>query len=222
MLRLVCSFFVALVLAPGAMAQEERFEVFAGLSHLEAGGDPGRPGQFQPMVEPMESSQNGWVGSLAWSVTRYFGVEGEVSGQYGGDNTFDYQVRSEVPGPPFVDVRVAANYKTHTLLAGPRVSASVGRVKPFARALVGAAFLRNRQYYGAVALFSCEEGGDCVGPSLTSLSSRSFAVQAGGGVDVEITDRVAWRAVQADYLRTSFADRDQDGVKVATGFVFRF
>jgi Outer membrane protein beta-barrel domain len=49
-----------------------------------------------------------------------------------------------------------------------------------------------------------------------------FAVAAGGGIDVKVTDRVALRLIQADYLMTRFSSSRQDNIRLSAGIVLRF
>jgi hypothetical protein len=49
-----------------------------------------------------------------------------------------------------------------------------------------------------------------------------FALAAGGGIDVKLTDRVSLRLIQADYLMTRFSLTRQDNVRLSAGIVLRF
>jgi hypothetical protein len=223
MLRIVCSLFLVLVVAPPTHAQEHRFEVFAGFSHLESGGEKG--GSLRPPLAPFESSQRGWVGSAAWSVTDHIAVEGEVTGHYGGRNGRTTIGFSDTPEGGLLERTLLSEYDTHTFMGGVRLFGSLGRVRPFARGLVGAARQTDDQELRFRAVVPGCQHAEC-GPSIAPVASvarrTDFAFSAGGGLDVEITDRLAWRLVQADYLRTSFGDASQDNVKLATGLVVRF
>jgi len=59
-------------------------------------------------------------------------------------------------------------------------------------------------------------------------NQSSFAMAAGGGVDMVITKTIAWRVAQFEYLMTTFsgpalgANARQDGFRVGTGLVLRF
>src|ERR1700742_3997119 len=78
---------------------------------------------------------NGWNGSLEGKVLPWVGIVADVSGQYGEGDSM------------------------HSAIFGPRVSASFGRIRPFAHALFGVS------HFG---------GGS---------SDTSFADALGGGVD---------------------------------------
>ena len=87
----------------------------------------------------------------------------------------------------------------YTFAIGPQVSGKASAVKPFAHAL-----------FGGVRL----------GPS--GFTTTAFAVLVGGGFDIG-SGRLAWRAVQADWMITHPAGfTDKNNVRVSTGFVFRF
>jgi opacity protein-like surface antigen len=101
-------------------------------------------------------------------------------------------------GIPFVDVQ------QHSFLFGPRLSyRGNDKVTPFGHFLIGV----SRANAGAFGL---------------SLSDTALAAAAGGGLDINLNDTVAIRAVQADYLMTRFQDERQDNLRLSFGIVFRF
>jgi hypothetical protein len=81
----------------------------------------------------------------------------------------------------------------HTYMFGPVFSARTDKVTPFAHALFGGA------------------------------SGGTFAMAFGGGADVKMADKVAFRLVQADWLvLRSEGFTSKKNVRVSTGLVFRF
>lgn len=97
--------------------------------------------------------------------------------------------------------------RTHSFLFGPRVSVRRKRVTAFAHALFGTSHINSdATELGQVFLFS----------------DNSFAMALGGGLDININDRFAVRAIQVDYLRTRFFDETQNKGRVTVGVVFRF
>jgi hypothetical protein len=80
------------------------------------------------------------------------------------------------------------------------VSVSVGKIRPFAEALFGAAHV------------SVNNGGP---------SDTSFATALGGGIDYRIIRPIAWR-FQGDYVQTRFFGATQNNVRFSTGIVLRF
>jgi outer membrane protein OmpA-like peptidoglycan-associated protein len=96
-----------------------------------------------------------------------------------------------------------------TFLGGPRLNLRMfDRFVPFAEFLLGGAH---------------------AGSQMTGTSSQtSFALAAGGGVDIVLSNHVAWRFAEIDYLMTNFSgssvagDARQDNLRLGTGIVLRF
>ncbi len=68
-----------------------------------------------------------------------------------------------------------------------------------------------------------------IGPSRASKgylgiseSAVHFALAGGGGLDLNVGDKVAIRVIQADYVMTRFLSLRQDNLRLAAGLVFRF
>jgi hypothetical protein len=139
------------------------------------------------------SNLNGWTGSLEGKVLPFVGLVADFSGAYGSED-----VPILCPGPPCPSVSITAHEQN--FLFGPRVSASVGKIRPFAEALFGA---------GHVSV----SGG--------AATDTSFATALGGGIDYKIIRPVAWR-VEGDYVQTRFFGTTQNNVRITTGIVLRF
>ena len=138
------------------------------------------------------SSFNGWNGSLEGRVFPFVGLVADISSNYGSE---DLPILCPQPICP------AVNVSTHerNFLFGPRVSASVGKFRPFAEALFGAGHA------------SLNGGG----------SDTSFATALGGGLDYKIIRPLAWR-FEGDYVQTRFFGTTQNNVRLSTGIVLRF
>ncbi len=93
---------------------------------------------------------------------------------------------------------------TQTIAYGPVFSyRKHPNVVPFARGLLGA--VRGSADYLDI-----------------SKPAWQFAVVAGGGLDVKLTDKVALRLIQADYVMTRFSATRQDNIRLSAGIVLRF
>ena len=137
------------------------------------------------------SGSHGWDGSVAFNANRWLGLVADFGGQYTSIDTPDSSER----------------IRTHTFLFGPRFSARRNRrVTPFAHALFGAAHNDSRAREAGLDLH---------------FTDNSFASALGGGLDVRLSRRVAVRAFQLDYLRTSFFDETQHNGRIAFGLVLR-
>jgi len=104
----------------------------------------------------------------------------------------------------------ASNIGTvYTYLFGPRLTHHIGRVTPFAQVLFGGA----HDGSGAIA---------------SPASANAFAMTAGGGLDVNATQHIGLRLVQAEYLLTRFQETvggnrlTQNNARISTGIVFRW
>ena len=96
-------------------------------------------------------------------------------------------------------------------LAGPRYTwGHVRHVAPFAQLLLG----------GAHA-----SGSLAPGSSGLPGSANSFAMTAGGGLDIGLTRHIALRVFEADYYLTRFengVNDHQNNLRIAAGVIFRF
>ena len=117
---------------------------------------------------------NGWTGALEGKVAPFLGIVADISGQYG------------------------SGVSQHNVLFGPRVSASIGRIRPFAHVLIGVSHVSG--------------GGD---------SDTSFGDAIGGGVDYKLIKLIAWR-FQGDLLQTRFFNDTQNDFRFSTGVVVHF
>ena len=105
--------------------------------------------------------------------------------------------------------RNGVNGSLYTFLAGPRLNMrKFDSFVPFAEFLIG----------GARGSFQLTGAG----------TQSSFAVAAGGGVDMVITKNLTWRFAQLDYLMTNFSgpalggNSRQDNFRAGTGLVLWF
>jgi hypothetical protein len=167
---------VLLALAELATAQVPKGNIFAGYSYAKAdigGGD--------------RTNLNGWNGSLEGKLFPFVGIVADVSGHYGSQDF----------GGVTGDGRVL------TAVFGPRVSFSVGKIRPFAEAMFGVSHLKVDF------------------PTFSSGTDTSFASVYGGGIDYHLVPLLAWR-VEGDALRTTFGSGTQNNFRLSTGLVFNF
>ena len=138
------------------------------------------------------ANTNGWEATVEGKIFPWVGIVGDFDSHYGSQN-FPTMC-------PLGACTFNASFSEHNYLFGPRVSVSVGKIRPFAEALFGAAHVSVNNE----------------GPSDTS-----FATALGGGLDYRIIRLVAWR-FQGDYVQTRFFGETQNNVRLSTGIVFRF
>jgi hypothetical protein len=123
------------------------------------------------------SNLDGWNLSVEKKYLRYFGAVADFSGQYGGASQGSF-------------------------LFGLRGGASIGRLRPFAEALIGAV--------------RAEESG-----SAAPKSDTSFAEALGVGADFRLMRLLGWR-IQADEIKTGSPDFERRNLRLSSGVVVRF
>jgi opacity protein-like surface antigen len=144
------------------------------------------------------ANTNGWEASVEGKVLPFIGIVADFDSHYGSQN-FPEACAQPVSGAFTSCGNFNASVTEHNYLFGPRVSMSVGRFRPFAEALFGAAHVNA----GAAG------------------SDTSFAYALGGGLDYRLIKPIAWR-FQGDYVSTQFFGTNQDNVRISTGLVLRF
>jgi hypothetical protein len=134
---------------------------------------------------------------------------------YGGGLSFATRVNERIGVVADLAVHETAGDPTLTITAyrfGPRFyGPKSGRLSTFGEVLAGGAHLRNE---------STLMIGDLSGTF--GLSANGFALAAGGGVDMDLKDWLAWRVVQVDYSMMRVEGNTSNGVRIGTGLVFRF
>ena len=151
--------------------------------------------RFSSEGEESESLPGGWYADVAFNLNEMIGIVGEVGGNYKSDSLFG----------------VTVDQKVHEFMGGVRVSSRRNpMVVPFGQFLVGG------------ANYSASGGADIEDLTISiSDSETNFAIQAGGGVNVRLTDRVGAR-VGADYLRAFHEVSDTNIFRFVVGINVSF
>lgn len=149
--------------------------------------------QANPGVTGVDSFHlHGGNASVAYNITSWLGGVADFGG-YNNGNILDSGKSGTLS----------------TYLFGPRVTyRRFGKITPFGQVLFGTA-------HANAAAFN------------TVGTQNAFAMTAGGGVDYKLFDHLSIRPFQTEYLLTRFKEgtlgtRDQNNLRVSTGFVFRF
>ncbi|MGO8793437.1 MAG: hypothetical protein ACLQLC_01330 [Candidatus Sulfotelmatobacter sp.] len=180
--------FVLLLFAGLASAQVPGGNVFFGYSYYNT-----------DLSSLGRANTNGWEASVEGKLVPFLGIVADFDSHYGSQNFITSCVTPVGVGGGSCS-SVSANVTEYNFLFGPRVSASVGKFRPFAEALFGGGHVSVNNGIG---------------------TDFSFATALGGGLDYKIIKPVAWR-FQGDYVRTSFFGGTQDNVRISTGIVLRF
>lgn len=143
-------------------------------------------------------SGQGGSGSLTYNASKWLGLTGELG---------VYHFLRDVS--PLLGSNTQVRGQVVSYMFGPRLNLrKFDRFVPFAEFLLG---------------------GTHGGPEITGTGNQSaFAVAAGGGVDMVLTKKLAWRVAQMDYFMTNFSgpavggNARQDNFRIGTGLVARF
>lgn len=168
-------------------------EVFIGYSHLS----------FEPETQIDSAGLNGFEGSLSGYVNDWFALTGDVS-YFRGQTALN----PPLGGTANVDLELW-NY-----LLGPQIR--VAREKRFSgmvRALFGIS-----SGDADPDTFQLENGSSL----RLAIKEDKFAMSIGGGLDLNISEQLAWRVIQPEYFMTSFAGGRQGNFRFSTGLIYRF
>ncbi|MGB8261073.1 MAG: OmpA family protein [Terracidiphilus sp.] len=153
---------------------------------------------------------HGGSASLAFNLNRYLGIVGDFGAYTNSEVRFTgaYGSTIDVDNP---------NTAMYSYLVGPRLSfRNDSRITPFVQALFGGVHANEIRI--AKCTFSCTLLPD----------ENSFAMTAGGGVDITVRRHLAIRVIQAEYLMTRFTSYTtgkaggQNDIRLSAGIVFRF
>jgi len=157
----------------------------------------------------------GGGGAFVYNFTRHIGVKSEFEGYL--SSTAQFTLPANPPTIP-----VGGTFKTQmnmfTFLFGPQFSFPVpsSKVRIFGETLFGGAYTNLWSNLFREASISG-----------LAASKTGFAMSLGGGVDLGINDRVAFRIAQVDYVGTRYSwptigVQNQNSVRYQGGFVFVF
>lgn len=153
-------------------------------------------------------SLNGWNASITGNTNRWFGFKFDFAGHYGTS-------KIAAPGvvcPPTCLPAFRINNHAHEFLFGPQFTYRTNKIAPFAHVLFGLEHVSARTNLPLPLPLP---------PFSVSTSQNGFAVAVGGGFDISMSKRFAWRT-QSDYLMTRLFGRTENNLRVSTGIVARF
>jgi len=162
-----------LLLSIPSFAQEVNYpkaEVFGGFSISSAAISSTDP--VTGLTTSLRESFMGWQGSANLNVTHHLGIVGDFGGQY-----------KTVAGIPM---------NSYQFLFGPRIAFRGPRVTPFVHAMFGGV-------KEGIGSFSITDPITGLTISTPSVSSTGLGMAMGGGLDVNLSDRLALRVPQFDW-----------------------
>lgn len=178
-------------------AQEVNYpkaEVFGGFSMSSIPGVT----SFDPttgLPTLARKSLMGWQASANYNVTHHLAIVGDFGAQYGS-----------IPGVTVLGVTIPGySMNSYQFLFGPRIAFRGPRVTPFVHAMFGGV----KEGIGSTTL-------TVLGTSITTpaVSSTGLGMGIGGGLDINISDRLALRVPQFDWTPRHIAGTTVLGVTV--------
>src|SRR5258708_5263491 len=108
----------------------------------------------------------------------------------------------------YANTRTGINDKLLTYMFGPRFNWRHTRLNPYAQFLFGGAYVSNN-------------------PAGVSTTQNAFATAAGGGLDYRLTNRIAIKPIQVEYVMTQIDiargfGSHQNNIRYSAGVVLRF
>ncbi len=153
-------------------------------------------------VAPSGSSGlNGWNASVEGKLLPLIGIVADFSGHYGSQSV---TATCGFVAVPCLTIREPMDATVYHFFVGPQLSFSVGRVRPFAHALFGAAHLS-----------------ESAKAQPFSASDTAFSYALGGGVDYSLLGPLRWR-VQGDFLQDQLFSKSSNYFRFSTGPVLHF
>jgi opacity protein-like surface antigen len=137
-------------------------------------------------------NMHGWNTSVSINGSKLVGMVADFGGTYG--------TLSDNAGD--------ANIHIHSMLFGPKIAARKGKVTPFVQGLFGFARLSGKSNSGT-------------GAEEIFLGETDFAMAFGGGIDINLSDKVAIRPAQAEWFIIRSAGEMLDNFRYSAGIVFK-
>ena len=201
--RLHILWFVLLAGVPLAAQELPKFELAVGYSYMN----------FHANVPQLTSQNfNGGGASFVYNPVNWLGVKAEFTGYTFGSGWTDRLRELGYTGSASTDMFI---YQF-----GPQIKRHSGRLQPYVQTLYGFAHSAG---YGAV--LRAKGSGTYV---LTGGggNNTAFAMEAGGGLDIMLSDRIQLRPVELDYQLTRFGyqnfSANQNNFKYFAGVNFTF
>jgi len=151
---------------------------------------------------------HGWDTSAAANVNKWFGLVGNISAHYFPEETFSSAQRSET-----------SSIDQYRIYAGPRFSIRrIERLTPSFHLLLG--IVHSRREFSGISVPGYPFSNELV-PFSGSESNTDFSGAIGGALDVRANERIAFRIIQADYVKDAIVLFGRSsGLRMSFGVVF--
>jgi hypothetical protein len=163
-------------------------------------------------------SLNGGGGGVVVYVSHAFGIQAEFNGYGSLTKTFAFPATPNSPCPTGCNVKADGNLFTYNV--GPIFKYRATHFEPFVETLFGGAHSNTYQNLQKVCQAVCT--------TTNNPSNNAFDFVIGGGFDIPVTQAIAIRPAQVDYVLTRFGNsftnghQNQSNFRYQAGLVFRF
>ena len=200
-----------LLLLPLTMAAQDypKNRIYVGATVGRYGG-----GKFQnpPDFSVSEDANTpvGWfVAAFERNLKSWLALGIEVTGNYGKNDL-------AVTSSPAEFFKLIANDRSHIFLWGTRFSSQRSKnIIPFVKTGLG---VSHETIDAEETVFT---SGGLVMVRVKKTSAR-FAMAAGAGIDIPLTNTLDFRLIQADYLLTAGDEQIRNNARITFGFVVNF
>jgi len=195
---------MACMVCPAAFAQDyKKVDVFVGYSLMRAGEYDDindakwySDDYYEADFKKSDFLKKGFSTSVTYNLTSTVGIA--TSFQYNSgyilstkDKYYDYYLDDEYT------VEGGIKKSKINFLVGPRFTFRTGRVTPFVHALVG---LSHDRLLDAVDVRWTQNTEENESTSEAMRTHNSLGIAVGGGLDIECSEKMAIRLIQADYF----------------------
>ena len=209
-LVLIAVFLIGFSIVAGAQGYYDypAYQFFGGYSNLHNQTvDPltqnvGRRGTS-------EVDMNGWNLAIAINGNKRVAAVVDMSGHYGKISSLEGRIYLPVE---------SHNFKSHSVMFGPKVNFTKGKITPFVQSLLGDVHTNiggESTYYVPAGPGRAEQW-----LSGNRHTTNNFAVSIGGGLDIAVNDKLGVRVFQADYFWVRTTGFYRDNVRVSTGITW--
>ena len=167
---------------------------------------------YRPGYHRRYAGLNGGDAQIQYNMNHWFGFAFDFSGAHG---------KRCANGPNCPPLQTSFNDNLFEYGIGPVVTfRNHSRVTPFIHTFF--AGVHGTDMYS----FATNNSSFVATDAVTKLSSNTFGILPGGGIDIQLKRNIAWRLVQADYFLTRFdsngGSRPQSNFRLSTGLVFEW
>jgi hypothetical protein len=203
--------FLPVLFVTAAFGQGEKFNVYGDYSYI----------QFNPSITGLQSrAYNGGGGGIQWNMLPFLGFRADIQGYGSTQWTITNSSPVVTPHGTIPAGTFKSNANMFTYAFGPVIQVPVKRIRVFGDLLFGQS---NTNAYGSLTSQIVNAGGTIQATG----TQHPFTMFIGGGVDVSLNHRIAFRLGELDYMLSRYnnpftGDNNQNNFRYLGGIIFKF